>query len=74
MPSSSKPSNSPINISNEKCKLMPVQINEVIIRAVVDDGPGAGPASETAASAGSIITDAELVEKVLEILKEKGER
>ncbi|MDB5250063.1 MAG: hypothetical protein JWQ40_4457 [Segetibacter sp.] len=54
---------------------MPVQINEVIIRAVVDTGTSAGHSSETteppSANTG---TEAEIAEKVMEILKEKKER
>ena len=54
---------------------MPVQINEVIIRAVVDPRPGAGTGNEPkcppSANTGQ---DAELLQKVLEIINEKKER
>lgn len=52
---------------------MAVQINEVIIRAVVDPRPSSG-ASEPECPPGSSTGEAELIEKVLEILREKGER
>jgi hypothetical protein len=55
---------------------MPVQINEVIVRTVVDPAPGKGrggekqdmPASTTNAQ------EIDLLEKVLEIIKDKNER
>jgi len=54
---------------------MPVQINEVIIRAVVDPRPSTGTANEPQCPPDSSTgTEAEIVEKVLEILKEKKER
>ena len=53
---------------------MPVQINEVIVRAVVDPRPteDKGAALECPPSGNS--GDADIVEKVLEIIKEKTER
>ncbi|MEO5562047.1 MAG: DUF5908 family protein [Chitinophagaceae bacterium] len=54
---------------------MPVQINEVIVRAVVDPRPAEekGGAMDCPPS-GNSGDDAEIVEKVLEIIKEKNER
>ena len=52
---------------------MPVQINEVIIKAVVGDStPVTGVAATTLA--GSNTSEAELAAIVLEIIKEKKER
>lgn len=53
---------------------MPVQINEVIIKAVVDNNAAADipVASNEAASPG--IPDFEIAALVLEIIKEKNER
>lgn len=54
---------------------MPVQINEVVIKAVVDSNPAAGTGNAPAnTSAGTSITEAELAAMVLEIIKEKKER
>ena len=54
---------------------MPVQINEVIIRAEVDSNTSSGHAAETAEpSSGNTGLEAELAEKVMQILKEKRER
>lgn len=55
---------------------MPVQINEVIVRAVVNPAPGstgtaAQPDCPTPGNSGQ---DADLQERVLEIIKEKTER
>ncbi|MFA5354096.1 MAG: DUF5908 family protein [Thermodesulfovibrionales bacterium] len=52
---------------------MPVQVNEIIIRAVIagDSGGQTGP-SGSGADREAIIADC--VEQVLEILREKGER
>ena len=54
---------------------MPVQINEVIVRAVVDPRPAeekaGGPECPPSGNSGQ---DADIVEKVLEIIKEKTER
>jgi len=51
---------------------MPVQINEVIVRTIVDPAPvsQAGPPAPAANDSGG--TD--VIEKVLEIIKEKNER
>jgi hypothetical protein len=52
---------------------MPVQINEVIIRTIVDTAPvsqGSGPAP----AATNNRSEDEAIEKVLEIIKEKNER
>ena len=53
---------------------MPVQVNEIIIRAVVDSRAGSerGPSSGGSADRGEIIS--ECVEQVLEILRERQER
>jgi hypothetical protein len=51
---------------------MPVQINEVIIKAVVDPAPVSGGSQQS--SPGSDVPDYEAIEKVLEIIKEKQER
>jgi hypothetical protein len=54
---------------------MPVQINEVVIKAVVDPRPSAGAgANEPECPPGNSSGEAEMVEKILEILKEKQER
>ena len=54
---------------------MPVQINEVIIRATVDTAPSSGTSHSTGnTSNGTGSQDAEILEKVLEIIKEKQER
>ena len=53
---------------------MPVQINEVIIRAVVDPKPIDGNASQLDCPLGNSDQDAELMEKIFEIIKEKQER
>ncbi len=54
---------------------MAVQINEVIIRAVVDPRPASGTgANEPECPPGSNTGEAELIEKVLEIIREKQER
>jgi len=54
---------------------MPVQINEVIIKAVVDPRPSAAADSnEPECPPDSNTGEAELVEKILEILREKQER
>ena len=54
---------------------MPVQINEVIIRAVVDPRPADGAAKQSdCPPGGNSGQDAELMEKILEIIKEKQER
>ncbi len=54
---------------------MPVQINEVIIRAVVDPRPSTGTANEPKCPPGANSgQDAELLQKVLEIINEKKER
>jgi formiminotetrahydrofolate cyclodeaminase len=54
---------------------MPVQINEVIIKTVVDNNMPAGTGSVAAAgSAGSNTSEAALAAMVLEIIKEKKER
>lgn len=54
---------------------MPVQINEVIIKTVIESNSAAGTASPAAStSAGSGTADTELAEMILEIIKEKNER
>jgi len=54
---------------------MPVQINEVIIRAVVDPKPSSekGKANPVKCPPGSG-SDSEMLEKILEIIKEKNQR
>ncbi|SKC66387.1 DUF5908 family protein [Ohtaekwangia koreensis] len=56
---------------------MPVQINEVIIRAVVDaPGNGNSPSSQSSAQSSNTDgdSDAEIAERILEIIREKLER
>ena len=55
---------------------MPVQINEVIVRAVVNPAPGStGTASRPdCPPAGNGGSEADLQERILEIIKEKTER
>lgn len=54
---------------------MPVQINEIIVRAVVDPRPSDGRSEEAqCAPSGNSGSDAEIQERVLEILREKTER
>lgn len=55
---------------------MPVQINEVIIRAVVDSPGGSQPADAASGgvSAPETVSERELAEKILAIIKEKKER
>ena len=54
---------------------MPVQINEIIVRSVVDSstGPERG-VPENAGSRDSRVSESEMLEKVLEIIKESKER
>jgi hypothetical protein len=53
---------------------MPVQINEVVVRAVVDPKTGKGNKDMDCPPSGNSGSDAELLEKVLEIIREKRER
>jgi len=54
---------------------MPVQINEVIVKAVVDPRPAeTNSGSLDCPPSANSGEDAEIVEKVLEIIKEKTER
>lgn len=54
---------------------MPVQINEVVVRTVVQTTPSVGtPEPDCPPGSGGADTVAEIVEKVLEILREKQER
>lgn len=54
---------------------MPVQINEVIVRAVVDPRPAEEKSTTLECPpSGNSGQDADIVEKVLEIIKEKTER
>ncbi len=53
---------------------MPVQINEVIIRAVVNNGSSTAPASTPGITTSQTVPDAEIAALVLEIIKEKNER
>jgi hypothetical protein len=52
---------------------MPVQINEVIVRTVVDTAP-VNQGSQSAPAADNSSSDYDAIEKVLEIIKEKNER
>jgi len=51
---------------------MPVQINEVIIKAIVDPAPVSNGSQQTPPPGNA--HDFEAIEKVLEIIKEKHER
>jgi uncharacterized protein DUF5908 len=54
---------------------MPVQINEVIIKAVVDPKPSSGTGSNAPdCPPDSSSGEGEIMEKLLEILREKQER
>ncbi len=56
---------------------MAVQINEVVIRAVVDPAPPAGgspQATQCASESSGSSAESELAEKILEIIREKLER
>lgn len=53
---------------------MPVQINEVIIKAVVDAAPVANNIQPDAFNNPVMNSGIEIAEKILEILKEKQER
>lgn len=53
---------------------MPVQINEVVIRAVVDPRPAENTGADMECPPSGNSGDAEIVEKILEIIKEKTER
>lgn len=55
---------------------MPVQINEVIIKAVVDSKPSptAGGKNPVKCPPGSNSGESAMLEKILEIIKEKTER
>ena len=64
--------NSLTNILNEKNDKMPVQINEIIVKAVVDPKPGAGANEPVCPPSGG--GENEIAEKILEILREKKER
>jgi len=53
---------------------MPVQVNEIIIRAVVESGTGGGGATPGSGTDGMEALVSECVEQVLEILREREER
>lgn len=54
---------------------MPVQINEVVIKAVVDPRPTSGTASQLdCPPSGNTGMEAEIEEKILAIIREKQER
>lgn len=54
---------------------MPVQINEVIIKAVVDPRPTSGTATQNdCPPGGNSGMEAEIEEKILELIREKSER
>jgi 2,3-bisphosphoglycerate-independent phosphoglycerate mutase len=51
---------------------MPVQVNELVIRAIVDGESGQPPVDQPAQQTAEIVN--ECVEQVLEILKNREER
>lgn len=53
---------------------MPVQINEVIIRTVVDATPMTTSAAATATTPGGGASQEEILERVLQIIEEEKER
>ena len=53
---------------------MPVQINEVIVRAVVTPQTSSGTSQAECPPSGNSGSESEIVEKVLEIIREKRER
>lgn len=53
---------------------MPVQINEVIIKAVVDSQATSANDNAPAVQSNIPTTELEIIEKFLEIIKEKKER
>jgi hypothetical protein len=53
---------------------MPVQINEVIIRATVNDGPCSSGSNTTASPAENMLDNATLVEQIMDIIRNKNER
>jgi hypothetical protein len=54
---------------------MPVQINEVVVRTSVDTKETCTPAAgDEKASKGAALDESELVERVLEIIRESRER
>ena len=53
---------------------MPVQINEVIIRAVVTPHAGEEEGSEVQCPPDSGSSEGEIMERILEIIKEKSQR
>jgi len=53
---------------------MPVQINEVVVRAVVDPKPGQEKKEIECPPGGNSGLDSDILEKVLEIIREKHER
>jgi Family of unknown function (DUF5908) len=53
---------------------MPVQINEVIVKAVIDKKPETGHNEPVCPPPGNSGVENEIAEKILEILREKKER
>ena len=53
---------------------MPVQINEVIVKAVVNATASSGSTQVECQPSGNSGKDAELLEKILEIIRDKKER
>lgn len=54
---------------------MPVQINEVVVRTTVDTKETCGPdTGDDKAAKGGALDEAELIERVLEIIRESKER
>ena len=53
---------------------MPVQINEIIVKAVIDPKATPGNNEPHCPPAGNSGTEADIAEKILEILREKKER
>lgn len=52
---------------------MPVQINEVVIKAVVENAPSSA-SSSSSSSGGGTLSSEDIATKILEIIREKTER
>ena len=53
---------------------MPIQINEVVVRTVVDTSGESNGQPDTGRAVPAITDESEIVDKLLEIIKEKKER
>lgn len=53
---------------------MPVQINEIIVKAVVDSQPSMASNNIPVTYSANAESELEMIEKILEIIKEKQER